>query len=614
MNFSAQQKGIAHILLLALAALGLVIYLLVTSILPFKDKLFGFLYPKPSSQASQPPIKPANNPQKGLIFDGLEVDTQGPCKGLYRLKNDSPALSRVPCSHGPDPAPEGVVIGQTTTEPLASNLITAAFQCDGDGTSGKRVEVIYARASDQADRYSTYLSSIQQWAGGVDNNIQTSATQTGGTRHLRFVQDTNCNPLVRNVVLSTTGDDNFSNTTSELKAQGYNRSDRKYLVFVDANIYCGIAGLYIDDQPGSTNANNSGPLYARIDNGCWAIGAAAHELTHTLGAVQPSAPHKTPYTHCWDEYDVMCYKDGADSPSIQYLCSNQANDELLDCNHDDYFHTNPPTGNYLATHWNLANSQFLVSANSTTPTPTLPSGSGGNGLQGTYFDNMDFTGASFSRTDASINFNWGQATPDPRIGSETFSVRWTGQIQPQFSQNYTFYTLSDDGVRLWVNNQLVIDNWTDHSLTENSGSISLTAGQKYFIKMEFYDNCCDATAQLFWSSSSTPKQIIPQSQLFSNLSSNSDTTSPSVAITSPVNGSTVSKGSYVIINADASDNIGVTKVEFYVNGGLKCTDTTSAYSCSWKVSGKPNAAHTLSVKAYDRAGNTSSSSITTYSR
>ena len=69
-------------------------------------------------------------------------------------------------------------------------------------------------------------------------------------------------------------------------------------------------------------------------------------------------------------------------------------------------------------------------------------------------------------------------------------------MQAQFSQTYTFYTTSDDGVRLWVNGQPLIDNWTDHAATENSGTIALTAGQRYDVEMEFYENGGVATAKL----------------------------------------------------------------------------------------------------------------------
>ena len=81
-----------------------------------------------------------------------------------------------------------------------------------------------------------------------------------------------------------------------------------------------------------------------------------------------------------------------------------------------------------------------------------------------------------------------------------------------------FYTESDDGIRLWVNGQLLINNWTDHEVAENSGSIALTAGQAYDIKLEYYDSTGSATAQLLWSSPTQPKAIIPPSQLFQGVS------------------------------------------------------------------------------------------------
>jgi glucose/arabinose dehydrogenase len=143
-----------------------------------------------------------------------------------------------------------------------------------------------------------------------------------------------------------------------------------------------------------------------------------------------------------------------------------------------------------------------------------PGGTAGTGLSATYYDNIDLTGPSVSRTDATINFDWGSGSPATGIGADTFSARWTGQVQPRYSETYTFYTTSDDGVRLWVNGQQLINNWTDHASTENSGAIALTAGQKYSIRMEFYENGGGAVAKLSWSSASQPKQIIPQAQLY----------------------------------------------------------------------------------------------------
>ncbi len=140
--------------------------------------------------------------------------------------------------------------------------------------------------------------------------------------------------------------------------------------------------------------------------------------------------------------------------------------------------------------------------------------SNGTGLTGDYYDNMDFTGAKVTRTDATVNFNWGSGVPVAGIGADTFSTRWTGQVQPQFSETYTFYTTSDDGVRLWVNGTQVINNWTDHGPTENSGTIALVGGQKYDIRMEYHENGGAAVATLSWSSPSQAKQIIPQTRLY----------------------------------------------------------------------------------------------------
>ncbi len=140
----------------------------------------------------------------------------------------------------------------------------------------------------------------------------------------------------------------------------------------------------------------------------------------------------------------------------------------------------------------------------------------GDGLAAVYYDNQNFTGTTASRIDQTVNFDWASGPPVAPVGADTFSVRWTGQVQAQFTQSYQFFTQSDDGVRLWVNGQLLIDNWTDHATTENSGSIALTAGQRYDIRMEYFENGGAAVARLLWSSLSTPKAVVPRSQLYSS--------------------------------------------------------------------------------------------------
>jgi len=155
-------------------------------------------------------------------------------------------------------------------------------------------------------------------------------------------------------------------------------------------------------------------------------------------------------------------------------------------------------------------------ATNTTYTASYRASGGGtvNGLSATYFNNMDFTGTSVTRVDPMVDFTWGAGSPNPAIGVDTFSARWTGQIEAPTTGTFTFYTQSDDGVRLWVNGQRIINNWTNHRTTENSGTIALTAGQRYDIQMDYYENAGGATARLLWSGPSVAKAVIPSSRLF----------------------------------------------------------------------------------------------------
>lgn len=98
--------------------------------------------------------------------------------------------------------------------------------------------------------------------------------------------------------------------------------------------------------------------------------------------------------------------------------------------------------------------------------------------------------------------------------NQDFSVRWTGQVSPEFSETYTFATVSDDGARLWVDGKPLIDNWAPHGTTEDKGQVTLEAGKRYAVRMEFFQGSGGATARLLWSSPSRPKQVIPADRLF----------------------------------------------------------------------------------------------------
>ena len=112
------------------------------------------------------------------------------------------------------------------------------------------------------------------------------------------------------------------------------------------------------------------------------------------------------------------------------------------------------------------------------PIPASPGG-GGSGLRGEYYNGVNFDVLALTRIDPTIDFAWLNGSPGAGVDVDNFTARWTGQVQPLYSETYTFYTTSDDGVRLRVNGQLVINNWTDHGPTEDSGTITLVANQRY---------------------------------------------------------------------------------------------------------------------------------------
>jgi hypothetical protein len=139
-----------------------------------------------------------------------------------------------------------------------------------------------------------------------------------------------------------------------------------------------------------------------------------------------------------------------------------------------------------------------------------PNGTG-NGLQADYYNNVDFTGLVRSAIDPSINYSWGAGAPTG-LDPDTFSIRWTGQIQPRYTGSYTFIATSDDAIRVSIGGQQIINDWVDHGAREASGVISLVAGQKYDIMVEFHEVGGDALAKLEWMSSAHSREVVPSTQ------------------------------------------------------------------------------------------------------
>jgi hypothetical protein len=293
------------------------------------------------------------------------------------------------CSHGADPAPPGVDIhrhfdsgqaraGFLLPDPNIDQSTAAATNptahCYSDGQSGDRVQAIYARASDHTDQYSTIVPYIRKWAAEADAVFNQSAAESAGARHIRWQTDAVCQPTVDHVILSPSGDDDLVHTLAELAAQGYDRADRKYVVWVDANELCGVSSYYEDDRRGLDNFNNGNATapatVSRIDSGCWGLGSQgesieAHEIMHALGSVMPTAPHATVLGHCTDDADRMCYQDET-AVKVNVVCAS-GEEAVFDCHKDDYFNASSAPGGYLAGHWNTARSAFLATSDGDDP-------------------------------------------------------------------------------------------------------------------------------------------------------------------------------------------------------------------------------------------------------
>ncbi len=209
-----------------------------------------------------------------------------------------------------------------------------------------------------------------------------------------------------------------------------------------------------------------------------------------------------------------------------YENSGNANASLAWSSDSQSFEIIPSSQLYSKSIDNKNNASTIVDSNNNSNNMTDKNNSittgTGNGLKGEYYNTKSFSDLKLTRTDERVDFNWKDKSPHSSMGADTFSARWTGQVEPLFSETYDFHTTTDDGVRLWVDNQLIVDEFVNRRSTEDTATIDLVAGKKYDIRMEYYENSGNANASLAWSSDSQPFEIIPSSQLYSKSSNNTD--------------------------------------------------------------------------------------------
>ena len=141
----------------------------------------------------------------------------------------------------------------------------------------------------------------------------------------------------------------------------------------------------------------------------------------------------------------------------------------------------------------------------------------GSGLRGEYYLGRNFEQYQFSKADANLDLFWGgDRSPSPRlpVGAD-WSCRWTGKIAPRYSETYTFYAVADDGVRVWINHKLIIDDWTLHPLLEYSGTVKLEAGKQYDIRVDYFESGGPpASVGFYWESARQKKEFVPEECLF----------------------------------------------------------------------------------------------------
>ncbi len=150
---------------------------------------------------------------------------------------------------------------------------------------------------------------------------------------------------------------------------------------------------------------------------------------------------------------------------------------------------------------------FRVHGVGTAVAPEVP-----RGLLAEYFPSPDFSGTPVTRTDPQVTFDWGAEAPVAGVPADGFSARWVGRLRVPDRGRYRFVLQADDGARLWVNHDLVVDAWDGEGLAGTSGSATLDEGE-VTIRLDYREQAGDAQAALSWSGPGLPLQTLTEDWL-----------------------------------------------------------------------------------------------------
>ena len=169
-------------------------------------------------------------------------------------------------------------------------------------------------------------------------------------------------------------------------------------------------------------------------------------------------------------------------------------------------------------------------------------------------------------------------------------------VQPRYDETYSFSVTADDGVRLWLNGKLLVNEWITEAATTWTVSVALQAQQFYNIRLDYFNATGNSTAELAWSSPSTPAAIIPETQLYS-----ATNPPPTVALTAPASNAVFVAGAGVTLSADAADqHNGISQVRFYNGATLLSGVSNAPYTLT--LTGLVAGAYSLTAVAADTTG------------
>jgi hyaluronate lyase len=218
------------------------------------------------------------------------------------------------------------------------------------------------------------------------------------------------------------------------------------------------------------------------------------------------------------------------------------------------------------------------------------------GLRASYHAGTSLSSLVFTRMDDQVDFQWGDGSPDPILLPGSFSVRWTGRVRARQAGTYAFHTVSDDGVRLYVNNQLLIDDWNTRPLAERTATIALAAGQTYNLTLDYLNQPGGAAVTLAWTPPGEGREVIPRASLTPHQNNRAP-------VLDPIPGFTAAVGSLCQFTARARDlDVPAHALSYSLDAGAPAGATVDPATgvVSWTPSaGQGGSSHTFAVRVTD---------------